>query len=210
MSETSVDTTIDQFADDDYEYIFSHIGNKEFVSFIKDVHSVYYTSTDTKAMHAIGATLEMIDRLKSLKLISDQINNKQCDMAITACMIHNVFFDRITYLLLEESECNMEKSLVCERIFAARFKLNEIVQKHINEYTPPLAFDYVFEIVEAQLGEDTPIQRCRPVQGQPTQILAEVLWWYYHEYLLHNDIEKYHVYPDDLDMELSAEPQVSN
>lgn len=152
------------------EKIFEYISIKGLTGFIADVQS---QMKDKEVTHAINATLLLIKRLKSLRLLNEMLPNKQSDFAITACMIHNFSF---RWNSIFSTNFNMKDAMA---IFNTRFALYDTALKNEDAAANMAVYDYIFEVVEAQLGENTPVQKCRPVHGQPSAIVAEVLWWYY-------------------------------
>lgn len=106
-----------------------------------------------------------LEFLKARKLYNPLYSNKQVDTAIAAILLHRVFND--------------DKSITInnwKNVFNAREKMKPIVAEHLNSGNYEM-FEYIYQIIEAQLGEEMPIPACRPVIGQVTYIVWEILWF---------------------------------
>lgn len=106
----------------------------------------------------------MIEYLKARRLYNELRPNKQTDAAIVSILLHNVY-------------CTGEPE-DWQNVFTLRKETSAIVEK---EYSTPDVLDviqYIYQVVESQLGELMPVPANRPVNGQITYMVWEVLWFY--------------------------------
>lgn len=129
--------------------------------------------TLTKYNENIRIVNFMIEYLKARKLYNELRPNKQTDAAIVSILLHNVY-------------CTGEPE-DWQNVFTLRRETSSVVEK---EYSTPDVLDviqYIYQVVEAQLGELMPVPANRPVNGQITYMVWEVLWFYKnHDKLLNN------------------------
>ena len=107
----------------------------------------------------------MIHYLKERVMYNEIKPNKQTDAAIMGILLHNVCFDG--------DEANWRD------VFKFREEL--LKDNNIFDYDTIETHDvieYVCQIIEAQLGEKMPIIQCRPMSGQITYIVWEVIFMY--------------------------------
>ena len=79
------------------------------------------------------------------------------EVMIAAALLHNLFYEGTVTSL-----------------FAAREKLTPLAKEckvHTNAYYS------IFQAIECQLGDDTPIESCRPVPSTPNEIFAWACWF---------------------------------
>lgn len=106
----------------------------------------------------------MIHYLKARAMYREMSPNKQTDSAIMGTLLHGVYFDgkegnwRDVFRLREE--ILMDPEIV-------RF---DTVETHD-------VIEYTCQVVEAQLGEKMPIIQCRPMAGQITYIVWEIIYF---------------------------------
>ena len=59
-------------------------------------------------------------------------------------------------------------------LFIARLELKPIAEK----YTVAQALqDAIYQTIEAQMGQDTPVPVCRPAPNSPTELFAWAVWF---------------------------------
>lgn len=106
----------------------------------------------------------MIHYLKARAMYREMSPNKQTDSAIMGTLLHGVYFDgkeenwRDVFRLREEILKDPE---------IVRF---DTVETHD-------VIEYTCQVVEAQLGEKMPIIQCRPMAGQITYIVWEIIYF---------------------------------
>lgn len=152
------------------EDVLNRIGIEEIRSFVREVLAAHApTSIDELAPrnNAVEKAQYLIYYLKARQMYNDINPNKQTDTAIAAMLLHNLYFDG--------------SKEHWQDVFTARTELQPMVAKYTTQASYG-AFDYIFQIIEAQLGEDMPIPACRPVYGQVTYIVWEVIWFYSHQF----------------------------
>lgn len=116
-------------------------------------------------MRNINMAKFMIHYLKERVMYNELKPNKQTDSAIMGVLLHNVCFGG--------NEENWRD------VF--RFREELLRDKNIFDYDTTETHDvieYVCQIIEAQLGEKMPIIQCRPMSGQITYIVWEVIFMY--------------------------------
>lgn len=138
-------------------------------------------SNERKIKIAVDAAHVLLEYLKSRKMYNPYAPNKQCDTAIIGVLLHNVFYDRTIFVDGVGTWIDV-------------FDLREYTEDLAKEFTMSNPqdygmYDYIYQIVEAQLGENMKPIGNRPVNGQITYIVWEVLWFFY-TFLYDKDAEK--------------------
>ena len=106
----------------------------------------------------------MVHYLKARMMYREMSPNKQTDSAIMGTLLHGVYFDgkeehwRDVFKLREEILKDPE---------IAKF---DTVETHD-------VIEYTCQVVEAQLGEKMPIVQCRPMAGQITYLVWEIIYF---------------------------------
>lgn len=96
--------------------------------------------------------------------------SKMSDTVFAAVLVHNISFYRETDTLAD-----------WEKVFGLRSTFEALGKELLaQDFRNDGAFDYIFQICEAQLGEQMPVIACRPVTGQMSYVMWEILWLYYH------------------------------
>lgn len=142
---------------------------REFVTTLLEKYGSEY-----QLKHSLAAADVLIDYLKARKMFNPLAPNKSTDTAIAAVLVHNLFYDRT---LMSNKEVRVDSWM---QVFKLRNSTKELrLELGEKNYGVMDAIDYVYQIVEAQMGEEMPVIACRPVNGQITYIVWEVLWFYY-------------------------------
>lgn len=94
--------------------------------------------------------------LKKKKLLSTQYANALCDIMIVASLLHNVWYDgSVTSLFKAREECfETAKNLIDSRYV-----------------------EQIFQTIEAQLGDDTPVEKCCPTPSTPIELFSWAVWF---------------------------------
>ena len=115
----------------------------------------------------------LVDYLTQRHQYNPLMPSKMTDAIFAASLIHNIWF-------------NPSKDTVDDwlKVYYARENLTKLASEFIvmNRSTADGLFDYIFQIIEAQLGEQMPVAACRPMTGNMTYVLWEVIWLY-HRYV---------------------------
>lgn len=128
-------------------------------------------SNERRIKIAVQAAKVLMSYLTARKMYNPYAPNKQCDTAIMGVLLHNVFYDRTIYV-------NHIGDWIS--VFTLRRNTEELAKEFTASNPQNYGmYDYVYQIVEAQLGEDMKPIGNRPVNGQITYIVWEVLWFYY-------------------------------
>lgn len=123
--------------------------------FIVDCYLQYGSMNKLKEANNVIEVVEQM--LKKKKQISE--NNVQSFVVVifAAGLLHNMFYDgSITSL------------------FLAREKLEPLARKY---NIPDNYIEALFQTIEAQLGEDTPVPQCKPIPNSPTELFAWACWF---------------------------------
>ena len=127
--------------------------------------------TERRRKHALKTAHIMLEFLKARHYYSEIAPNKQADTMIAACLLHNILFDR--------------KVEHWRDVFILREKYGELALEIAKELQgTPDGIQFIFQLVEGQLGEEMPVFACHPVPGQPTYYVWEILWIYYNKKLV--------------------------
>lgn len=155
----------------DFEEVLKYISLPEIQQFV--VLAVTRQGSLSKLEHAIGAMKLGIKYLKSRNLYSEMMPTKQTDTFFASFLVHNVYFDPIN-----------DDAFDWLKVFYLRDKMEGLAYDlmYSMQYNDRSCFEWIFQNVEAQLGEAMPTVGNRPVNGQNTYFFWEVLWFYYENY----------------------------
>ena len=108
-----------------------------------------------EANKVLDVMIGMLKKKKQLRTLDEAA--VWIDVVIAAGLIHNLFYDgSITSL----------------------FKAREVLTDKAKEYkVPDNAISAMFQTVECQLGDDTPIPGCIPVSSTPNELFAWSCWF---------------------------------
>lgn len=123
--------------------------------FIVNCYLQYGSMSKLKEANNVIEVVEQM--LEKKKQISE--NNVQSFVVVifAAGLLHNMFYDgSITSL------------------FLAREKLEPLARKY---NIPNNYIEALFQTIEAQLGEDTPVPQCKPIPNSPTELFAWACWF---------------------------------
>lgn len=129
-------------------------GLKDFVkeSLLKygDTNKVLKANTVTELLEKMLIKKKQINK-------NSKIEPSFFDVLRVASLLHNLFYNG-----------------TMSSLFLAREKLLPIANKlHI----PDNYINSIFQTIECQLGEDTPIPQCKPVPGTPMELFAWSCWY---------------------------------
>lgn len=109
-----------------------------------------------KANRLVDITLEMLKKRKQIK--DGEPYQVWVEIIIAAGLISNIFYDKEHLSTL----------------FLAREKLMPIAKEC---EVPDNGAVAIFSAVEAQFGDDTPVEACRPAPGTPNELFAWAKWF---------------------------------
>lgn len=137
------------------------------------VFAVTRKGDEDKLSDALNVHEMLLDYLTQRHQYNPLMPSKMTDAIFAAALIHNIWFD--------PSKDTADDWL---KVYYARENLTKLASEFIvmNRSTADGLFDYVFQIVEAQLGEQMPVVACRPMTGNMTYVLWETIWLY-HRYV---------------------------
>ena len=177
------------------EDAIEHIVIPEVQQFV--VFGVMKCSNEIKLQDA----LDQFDMLKDFLTKRGGYNefspSKQNDCVFAAMLLHNIWYD-------QRADKPEDDGI---KVFAARQRMMDLAKEFV-VMSPACrdgVFDYIFQMIEAQLGGEMPVQNCRPMTGQMSYCLWEILWLYY-TYVSTNDDEKniYRYCPQDSDWKIEV------
>lgn len=113
---------------------------------------------------SIKMAKSMIHYLKARMMYLEMSPSKQTDSAIMGTLLHSVYFDG-----REEN---------WRDVF--RFREEILKDPEVSKYDTVETHDvieYTCQVIEAQLGEKMPIVQCRPMAGQITYLVWEIIFF---------------------------------
>lgn len=108
--------------------------------------------------YANKVTDVLVSMLKHRGLYNDIQHQSFIDVMISATLLHNVFKAQSNWMNLFAPRCEWSK-------IATTYGLDKQVQEAL------------FGTIEGQLGFNTPVRKCIPSQGTPTEIVADAIWF---------------------------------
>lgn len=100
----------------------------------------------------------VLQMFKKKHLLNENAQQSFVDIVLAAALLHNLFYEEDDFTTL----------------FKARKELASIMEK---EEAPQQVQDALFQTIEAQLGDDTPVPTSRPISNSPTELLAWAVWF---------------------------------
>ena len=142
--------------DDNLKY-FNFIQVKDLKDFItkcyekanKDINDISYENLVCKIL---------IDHLIRRGLLDTQAHQNFVDLLLTSAFLHNLYFD--------------DKDIICS-LLKARSELDEIAQ---DMNFPDQIREAIWQGVEEQLGDATPVKKLKPSPNTPQELLAECIF----------------------------------
>lgn len=115
----------------------------------KDINDIEYENMVCKIL---------IDHLIRRGLLDTEAHQNFVDLLLTSAFLHNLYFD--------------EKDIVCS-LLKARTELDPIAQEH---NIPEQIREAIWQGVEEQLGDATPVKKLKPSPNTPQELLAECIF----------------------------------
>ena len=96
-------------------------------------------------------------KFEHLNYISENAQQQFVDITIAGCLLHNLFYskDDITTILKHRTKLAP---------IAAEVEIDERL------------LNFVYEIIESQLGENHPVQKLKPTVNSPSYTFSEAVW----------------------------------
>lgn len=140
---------------EDKDRFINFIKVEDMRNFVKDcIEYANYEVTDYE--HKVAEVL--LDTMIKKELLSPSNHQNVTDMLLAGAYLHNIYFD----------ENNISVSL-----FRARAEFDHIADKY--EF-PEMVREMVWDAIEGQLGELTPISKVKPSPNTPQEMLANCIW----------------------------------
>lgn len=113
---------------------------------------------DGKPSETAEKTAEVVyTQLEEKGYVQEHANQSFVDVLISAALLHDLFrTDEWVF------------------IFDARRYLTEVAE---SVGLPEAAQNAIFETIEAQLGDKTPVAKVRPQPGTPTELFSNTVWF---------------------------------
>lgn len=148
-----------QFADTDNNLrYFDFIAVDELKDFIRDCYTHANLNIDEANLDYENMVCKvLIDHLIRRGLLDVNSHQNFIDVLLTAIFLHNIYFD--------------EKDLILSLI-APRQNFDAIAEKYI----PEQISEAIFDAIESQLGDATPIKKFKPSPNSPQELLAECIF----------------------------------
>ena len=115
----------------------------------KDINDIVYENLVCKIL---------IDHLIRRGLLDNQAHQNFVDLLLTSAFLHNIYFD--------------EKDIICSTM-KARCELDEIA---VSMNFPEQIREAIWQGVEEQLGDATPVKKLKPSPNTPQELLAECIF----------------------------------
>ena len=134
------------------------------------VFGVMKCSTEEKLLDALDEFNMLKDFLTRRGEYNPLMPNKQNDCVFAAMLLHNIWYDQ----RVDDPDDDWIK------VFVARQRMAKLAKEFI-VLSPSCrdgVFDYIFQMIEAQLGEEMPVQDCRPMTGRMSYCMREIIWLY--------------------------------
>lgn len=113
---------------------------------------------DTNKLNEANQVIDvLLAMLKKKKQINEQNAATWIDVIIVAALLHNLFYDG-----------------TFSSVFRARESLTSVAN---NCEVPDNARYAIFQAIECQLGDDMPIDACRPIPSTPNELFAWACWF---------------------------------
>lgn len=124
-------------------------------NFVKDTLAKYGTKSKLTKANKVADIIWQ--KFEHLGYVTEHAHQQFVDIAIAAALLHNLFY--------------VESDLTT--LFKHRVVLNELANKHVLDSR---LTDLVYEIIEAQLGENHPIPKIKPTPNSPASTFADAVW----------------------------------
>ncbi len=119
--------------------------------------------TEEKIQEAAKVADVVYQLLRKKGIIKDEnYHDIHVDLMLGAAMLHNLFFEK------DEDKEEISK------LFLARERLIG-VKKEVT--LPNSLYDMLFDILESQMGEDTPIKGSKPNPNTPQELFSFAVWF---------------------------------
>lgn len=133
----------------------TYVQIEELQVFIERAHAEF--GSPEKAAEADVVADILIQMLEKRGMISEHANQSFIDVLITAAYLHNLFYNEYEWTTL--------------------FKAREILMPIAKDMgIAENVTDVIFQTIEAQLGNETPVPSSRPAPNSPVELFANAIW----------------------------------
>lgn len=136
------------------------IGLEPIKELVEGALGTYGTGTPSEVAEKVAdVTYKM---LEDKELVQEHGNQTFVDCLIAAALLHDLF------------KPQGEEKEDWTHIFQARHLLSDYA---LEVGVPEQVQNGIYEAIEAQLGNQTPVLKCRPLPGTPQEIFANAVWF---------------------------------
>ena len=114
--------------------------------------------TEEKLTEGESVAHVILGLLRKKKMLTEQTHQSFVDVLVSAALLHNLFYDPQDW----------------KTLFSARQKLLPVAQECGVGYN---FYSAIFQTIESQLGEDTPVPNCKPIDNSPTELFTYAVWF---------------------------------
>lgn len=146
----------EELLNDEMGHNIMAIHTPELQDFVKKALDEYGNTNKLNIANQVADIL--LAMLKKRKQIQDGEDYKPwVEVMLAAALLHNLFYDA-----------------TLTSLFMAREKLQPLADAC---KVPQNASYSIFQAIECQLGDDTPIESCRPIPSTPNELFAWACWF---------------------------------
>lgn len=128
----------------------------ELRDFAADMINTY--GSEEKLFEANKVADILVAMLKKKGLLKGTVQQSFIDVLIVSALLHNLFYDESDWTTL----------------YIARSTIEPIAR---DGGIPQQVLDAIFQTIEAQLGDDTPVPTSRPQPNTPTELFTWAVWF---------------------------------
>lgn len=103
----------------------------------------------------------LLDALINRNILSDYVHSNAVDLIIISALLHNVYVD---------------KDHICTTLFKAREEFLPIAKEGDFRKIPRDLLEIIFDTIERQFGEQSPLKEFIPKPGMTTDLFATCVW----------------------------------
>jgi len=99
----------------------------------------------------------MMEMMKKKNLLSSNTSQAFVEIMLSSALLHNLFYNGSLH-----------------SVFFARERLTPLARE---KGVPEMSVMQIFQLIEAQFGDDIAIEACRPRPSHPTELFAWAVWF---------------------------------
>lgn len=145
----------DEMTSEKFAY-FDMIQIDDIKGFVAEMINEY--GTEEKLFEANRVTDILVGMLKKRGLMNGAVQQSFVDILIASALLHNLFYDASDWTTIYTARKIMEP-------------------RALEGGIPVQVCDALFQTIEAQMGDDTPVPTSRPQPNTPTEVFAWAVWF---------------------------------